>query len=101
MGEKKEFAGWWLWILLLLILSAVVFSGLRYVGLVGHTIIERKVFEESHQRKAGDKAKLNTFLASKAEIESQLRRNDLSASTRANHEAQLAAIRIQINSLEN
>jgi biopolymer transport protein ExbB/TolQ len=101
MGEKREFAGWWMWILLLLVISAIVFTGLRYVGLVGQTMIERKVFEESYQRSAGDEAKLNTFRASMAEIESQLRRDDLSASTRADYEAQLAAIRIQINALEN
>jgi len=101
MGEKREFAGWWMWILMLLIISITVFSGLRYAGLVGQTYIERKVFEQSYQRQAGDQAKLNTFLASKAEIESQLRRGDLSSATRADYEAQLAAIRIQINSLEN
>ena len=101
MSEKTEFAGWWIWILLLLVLSVIVFTGLSYAGLVGKTIIQREVFEQSYQRQAGDSAKLNTFLASKAEIEAQLGRNDLSSSQRADYMAQLAAIRVQINSLEN
>jgi uncharacterized membrane protein len=101
MSEKTEFAGWWVWILMLLVLSVIMFTGLSYVGLIGKTVIQRKVFEQSYQRQAGDQAKLNTFLSSKAEIEAQLSRNDLSSAQRADYLAQLAAIRVQINSLEN
>ena len=100
MSEKREFAGWWLWVTLLIIISAIGFGALRYAGLVGGTIIERKVFEQSYQRQAGDAAKLATFQAQEASISAQLRRGDLTAGARADYNAQLSAIRIQISTIE-
>lgn len=99
-GEKRFFAGWWLWITLLLVVSTIVFGALNALGIIGRTAVERVVFEQSYQRKAGDNAKLNTFIAEKASLESQLRRNDLSSAQRSDYEAQLAAINIQINSIK-
>lgn len=101
MSEKTQFAGWWLWVLLLLAISAIAFTGLSYFGVVGRTIIEREVFEQSYQRQAGDAAKLATFRAQAASIRTQLNRSDLSASQRADFEAQMSAINIQISTLEN
>lgn len=98
--EKKYLGGWWLWILLLIVVTIVVLFSLRSTGLVGYTWIERQVFEQSYQKQAGESAKLATFKATKASLETQLRRTDLSAAQRADFEAQLAAIDVQIGAIE-
>lgn len=99
-AEKRYFGGWWIWILVLIVLTLIVLFGLRSAGLIGWTIVERKVFEESYQKKAGDSAKLATFKAQRLSIEIQLRRTDLTAAERTDLEAQLAAINIQIGALD-
>ena len=98
--EKSEFGRWWVWVLLLIVISLIVLSLLRAGGLIGQTVLERVVFEQSFQKQAGDNAKLSVFKAQEASIQVQLRRSDLSQSQRADFEAQLAAIRIQIQSVE-
>ena len=97
---KRFVAGWFFWFVLLMVGASVIFGGLRAVGLIGQTAVERMVFEQSYQRQAGDNAKLNTFLAEKAALESLLRSQSITDAERADYQAQLSAINIQINSLE-
>jgi hypothetical protein len=95
--DKKDFGSWWVWILALVILSVVALTALNYAGVIGKTIVEREVFEQSYQYTAGQKQKIATFQAQMAEIERQLASPDLDGQTRTNLEAQAASIRIQLN----
>ena len=94
--EKKYFAGWWVFSLVLLILTIIVLTGLNYVGLIGSTIVERKVFENSFQYSEATKASIATFEAQLVEIGHKLS-SDLDDTTRTNLEASAAAIRIQLS----
>ncbi len=95
--EKKYFAGWWLWVVFLIIISSIIFGVLNYIGLIGHTIVERKVFENSFQYSEARKSEIATFEAQLAEIDRKLSNPNLDPNTRTNLEAQAAAIRIQLN----
>jgi hypothetical protein len=96
-SEKKEFGKWWLWVLGLLVVSGVVFGLLRAGGLIGGTILERKVFENSYQYQAGNDARIDVFEAQLEELDRQLANPELDETQRANLEAQAAGIRIQLN----
>lgn len=98
--EKKYFAGWWMWVFALLVLTGIVIFGLKSVGLIGRTIVERKVFENSFQYSEARKTEIATFEAQLAEIDRKLVSN-LDENTRANLEAQAAAIRIHLNVARN
>ena len=95
-SEKKYFAGWWVWVLLLCIITGVVLTLLSYFGLIGKTIVERKVFENSYQYSEARKTESLTFRAQLAQIETKLTDPALDQSTRTNLEAQAAALRVQI-----
>ena len=96
-SEKKDFGKWWIWILLLTIVSIVAFTGLNYVGLIGGTIVERKVFENSFQYSEARKMEIATFEAQLTEIEHKLSSDSIDSETRENLEAQAAGIRIQLS----
>ena len=51
--EKKEIGKWWLWILLLIAITIIMFTVLDTVGFFTKTVVERKVFENSYQYKKG------------------------------------------------
>lgn len=94
-------ARWTFWRFLPLILGAMVVLamvgfGLRSAGLIGGTIVERKVFEQSYQRSEAFKARIATDEAVMAEIEGQLKNPKLDDGTRFNLEAQLSAARVRI-----
>jgi len=95
--EKKEFAGWWMWILMLVVTSGIIFTTLNYFGIIGKTVVERAVFEQSYQKKAGDKQKIAIFKAQLAEITRKLSNPELNNVTRSNLEASASSIRIQLN----
>ncbi len=94
--EKKEFGGWWMWVLLLLVISTVVFGALNYVGLIGKTVVERKVFENSFQYSEARKAEVATFEAQLAEINHRLSGN-INADARNMLESQASALRIHLS----
>lgn len=96
-AEKREVGGWWMWILGLVVVTVLVFTGLSYAGIIGRTVVEREVFDESYQKVAGDEQRIATFEAQKAEIEGRLNNPELDETTRANLEAQLSAINIQLD----
>lgn len=91
--EKRYFAGWWLWVLLLIVITCAVGFGLRFTGVVG----ERIIFENSYQKHSADQAKKNTLEAELAGINSRLRSGGLNETQRADLEAQKRAIEFQLN----
>lgn len=94
-GEKREFAGWWLWVLLLIVLSIGVLSLTGAGSVLFRTAVEREVYEQSYQYTAGQKAKIAEFEAQMDEINRQLS-GSIDDTTRQNLEAQAAAIRVQL-----
>lgn len=70
---------------------------LRSCGLIGSTVVERKVFEESYQRSEALKSQIATDEATIANIEGQLRNPNLDEDTRYNLEAQKRAAETRIN----
>lgn len=94
--EKKYFAGWWLWVLLLLVISGTVFAAVGYAGLFSRTAVERIAFEHSYQRSEGIKQEIMIFEAAQAEIEAKLANPNLDPATRSNLEAEAAGIRVQL-----
>ena len=94
--DKREVGGWWMWILGLVVVSVVVFGGLRYTGMIGQTFVERKVFENSYQYTAAQKARIATFEAQLAEIDTRLLSTELDGVTRTNLEATRSGIKVQL-----
>jgi len=92
--ERRGVKKWWILILGLFIVTGVIFTGLRYVGLIGSTIVEREVFKNSFQYKEARKSEIATYNAQLAEIDRKLSMSSLDSNTRANMEAQAASIRI-------
>jgi len=102
--ERKEFRLWglstlWLTALFFIVLGVIVFA-LNSAGVIGRTIVERAVFEQSYQRSAAEEARLNTFTAELAGIEARLGAGNLTDVQRDDLSAQAAALRIQINQME-
>ncbi|MCA9130891.1 MAG: hypothetical protein KDB22_27595 [Planctomycetales bacterium] len=83
-------------VLAVVVVVFVVGFGLRSVGLVGGTVVERKVFEASYQRRSALAAQIATDEAVLAEISRQLANQRLDDGTRHNLEAQAAAARVRI-----
>ena len=81
-------------LLVVLLLSAFGFV-LNSAGLLGSTIVERKVFEHSYQYSETVKAEIATYEAQLVELNYKLS-SDLDANTKANLEAQASGIRIQL-----
>jgi len=92
--EKKHVGGWWVWILTLLMLTMVLFTGLNYLGVFGKTIVERKVFEQSYQKKEADKTANTTYSAQLAQLRGKLNNPNIDAGTRVEVQAQIDAINI-------
>lgn len=99
--EKKEFAGWWLWVLLLVIVSIGALSitgfGSRFLSVTA----DRVIFENSYQKSAADKAKQSALQSQLSEIEARLRSSNLTDEMRVDLEAQASGMRVQLNALEN
>lgn len=92
---------WTIWrflpvfVLVVAALGVVGFTALS-LGLIGGTIVERKVFENSYQRDAALKERIATDEAVLAEIERKLSNQSLEGGTRTNLEAQASAARVRI-----
>lgn len=95
--EKKDVGKWWVWIFFLIVMSVLVLTGLRYFGLIGGTIVERVVFENSMQYTEARKTQIATFEAQLIEINGQLSNPSLEAGTRHNLETSASVIRVQLN----
>lgn len=99
MSEKTYVGGWWIWITLLSMFTIAVLFALNAAGLLGRTILERKIFEQSYQRQTGQAERLATFQAQLSEINSRLA-GELDPTTRSNLQAQKSAINIQIETVK-
>ena len=80
---------------IVVILSIIVFS-LKSIGLIGGTVVERTVFEQSYQRSEALKSRIAMDTAILAEIEQKLLNPTLDENTRSNLNAQASAARIRI-----
>ena len=92
--EKKYFGGWWVWVVFLLIGTGIIFTGLRYLGIIGKTVVERKVFENSYQKSEADKTANTAYSAQLAQLRGKLNNPSLDAGTKAEIRAQIDAINI-------
>ena len=97
-SEKRMFAGWLLWRMVIVAVIAIFFFFLSSAGMLGRTFVERKVFEQSYQRSAALDSQIATFEAQLAEIENQLRNHNMDEGARNNLEDQAAGLRVQISS---
>lgn len=93
--EKKDFGKWWVWLMVLLIPTIIIFSVMGYTGKFTSVYVERKVFETSYQRSESVKTEIATFEATLSEITHKLSSN-LDQVTRTNLEAQASSIRIML-----
>jgi len=95
-SEKKFVGAWWMWILLLTMLSGIMLGVLNMAGSIGKTVVERVVFEQSFQYSEGMKQRAATLEANIAEIDM------LIATGQGNQEqllAQKSVLRVQLNSM--
>lgn len=97
---KKEFSRWFMLVIGLLIISTIIFTGLNYLGILGNTVVERKVFENSYQYSAGQKDKEAMLQSQKAMIQSKLRSTVIKEEEKAILQSQLDGIEVQLNALE-
>ena len=93
-SEKKYFGGWWIWVLFLSIITGAVLTGLNYAGIIGTTVVERVVFENSYQKHAADKTAISTYQAQLAVLRGRLGNPNLDAGARAEINAQIDSITI-------
>ena len=84
-----------IFVFVLLVLGGVGFL-LSSGGIIGKTIVEREVFEQSFQRSTALAERVAVDTASLTEIERQLLNPNLDANTRFNLEAQASAARVRI-----
>lgn len=94
--SKKSVLKWWVFGLGLVVLAGVVFTALGYVGIIFETKVEREVYEESYQYKAGQKQKVAILRSQLAEIRMQLGSPGLDPAIRQQLMAKQAAIRVQL-----
>ena len=78
------------------LILASFFFGLRAIGLIGSTAVEREVFEQSYQRSEALRSQIATDEAVLAEIARKLANPNLDDDTRHNLEAQASAARMRI-----
>ena len=99
--EMEKEARWTFWrilplFLVVVVVLSVVGFGLKSAGIIGTTMVEREVFEQSYQRSESLKSEIAMNEAVLVEIEHKLNNPNLDANTRSNLEAQAAAARVRI-----
>lgn len=97
-SEKKDLAGWWLWVLLLIVVSSVVLGVTGAFGRVFGVAVEREVLVNSHQYAEARSSEIATYEAQLAELRGQLNRGDLTESDRARINGQISGINILLQS---
>lgn len=98
MDEKKSMTGWWIFFLVLFVVTGAVLGATGMIGRIVNVVVEREVFERSFQYQESKSEQVATYQAQMAELEGKLLNPNLNEGDRANINAQLAAIRIQLNS---
>jgi hypothetical protein len=99
--SKVSVTGWFFFILVLVIVAGVTLTALSYAGVIFRTKLERKVFEESYQFKAGQRQKISIFEAQLAEINAQLGDPSLTPGQKYQLKSKRAAIRVQLRAARN
>lgn len=104
MSEIATESRWTFFRLLPLFLGGIAilfmfFFGLRTLGLIGGTVVERKVFEESYQRSESLSSAVAHEESVLAEIERQLANPNLDENTRFNLKAQASAARVRLSTV--
>ena len=96
--DKKDFRSWWVWVGFLFIITSIIagiiFTSLSYVGIIGKTIVEREVFEQSYQKRAADVDALSTYDAQIVILQRRLRAEDITQQERVEIQAQIDSITI-------
>lgn len=95
--EKREFGGWWIFSLILVVLTIVILTVTGYMGKLVGVNVERAVFEQSYQKQAGDSKRLSTYRAQLAQINSRLL-DESNTDIIRELKAQKAMLEVQINS---
>ena len=98
-SEKKYFAGWWFWVLLLIIISIIALGALNVGQRVFGVAAERIIFENSIQRSQAEKTERSILESQLREIEVRLRDSTLTESERIDLKAHQANLRSRINSM--
>lgn len=80
----------------LIVFIAAFSFGLRAIGLIGGTVVEREVFEQSFQFSEARKTAIANYEAQLSEINSLLADPDLSATEKRQLNAQAARLRVLI-----
>ena len=96
--ERTEYSLWWILIMGLIVVSVPVFWALDVAGLLGNTVAERIIFDNSYQRHATVETRNTTLTAQLAEIDYKLNNSDLNPTQRSELEAKAAGLRILLNS---
>lgn len=107
-GETKVIikdAGWTFRNLIPLIIGILLFFSvlgfvLNSVGLLGRTIVEREIFEQSYQRSSAIQSQINKEKATIISIKSRLSDPALEESLKTNLQAQLRAAELRLNTAE-
>lgn len=94
--EKREFGKWWLWVLLLVMITAIAGFALRGAGVFGGRII----FENSYQKHSADNARRSALEAELVGINTRLQSGDLTETQRSDLKAQRAAVQFQLNKVD-
>jgi len=97
--EKKEINSWIRYTLGWVIIIIAIFSVLNYIGIIGSTVVERKVFENSYQKVSADNKAERIYSAQLAEVNSMLDETDIDSDTRQDLRRQAALLRVQLNSI--
>jgi len=90
------FKGMPLFLIVVVFLTMLGFA-LNSLGLLGRTVVKRKVFENSFQYTEAKKSEIATFEAQLVEINRKLSGDSIDPATRTNLEAHASALRIQLN----
>ncbi len=102
---RREAKKWWFWglgiMVVTTVLVAVLVAVLSAAGVIFQTEVERRTFERSYQKKAGDKQKTAIWESQLAEVNSQLADPKLDPAIAKNLRAQRAALRVRLRAARN
>lgn len=96
--DKKEVAGWWMWVLGLMVITIAVLGVTGAFSRFFGVAVEREVLVHSHQYKEARNSEIATYEAQIAELEGQLDRSDLTESDKAKINGQIRSIEILLRS---
>lgn len=84
------------WTVLAMVVLGIVGGILNAFGLIGGTILEREVYENSYQYTEARKSEIMTYEAQLAEIDARLSDSALDPQTRAQLEGTRSAIQVRL-----